>query len=83
MKIPLAPPSQLELLQDITPENLLRIMGAVADPSVGGRYRHWDKLRHLPPPKGLSHLEWWLGLKMRRSGGKIVPLKDKQGELYI
>ncbi len=82
MKIPSAPPSQQEVWQVVTPDKLLRIMAQVPEPSVRGRYRHWDKLRHLTPPSDLSHLEWWLGLKMRRSGGKIVPLKDKQGASF-
>ncbi len=29
-------------------------------------YYHWDKLRHLSPPPGLSHDEWWLTLKLGR-----------------
>lgn len=32
-----------------------------------GEWIHWDKLRHLTPPKGLSHEQWWLGIKMARS----------------
>jgi Fic family protein len=31
------------------------------------RYRHWDKLRHLEVPHGLSHREWWMLLKFQRT----------------
>jgi Fic family protein len=36
------------------------------------KYLHWDKLRHLAPPDGLTSLEWWLALKFRRAGGQIL-----------
>jgi Fic family protein len=46
-------------------------------------YPHWDKLRHLKPPKGLSSEEWWLGIKLRREGLlKEIPLKDKAGRPF-
>ena len=46
-------------------------------------YLHWDKLRHLPPPDGLSAEEWWLGIKMRRGGMlKDIPLLDNKGNPF-
>jgi Fic family protein len=43
-----------------------------------GKYRHWDILRHLAPPQGLTVEEWWYGIKMRRLlGFKSVPLWDR------
>ncbi len=43
-----------------------------------GKYRHWDILRHLTPPKGLTLEEWWCGIKMRRLlGFKSIPLQDR------
>ncbi len=45
-----------------------------------GRYLHYDKLRHLPPPDGLSTEEWWLSIKLaRRNLFKSLPLADKSG----
>jgi Fic family protein len=47
------------------------------------QYLHWDKLRHLPTPAGFSHEDWWLALKLARSGLlRAVPLKDKQGQPF-
>ena len=45
---------------------------------------HWDKLRHLDPPDGLDHKQWWLGIKMARSSLlRTFPLVDAQtGERF-
>ena len=46
-------------------------------------YPHWDKLRHLKPPDGLTAEEWWLGIKLRREGRlKVLPLLDKEGQPF-
>jgi Fic family protein len=46
-------------------------------------YPHWDKLRHLAPPDGLTSEEWWMGIKLRRAGMlKEIPLKDKEGRPF-
>lgn len=34
-----------------------------------GKYRHWDVLRHLETPVGISHEQWWLGIKLARAAG--------------
>ncbi|MGQ0799070.1 MAG: Fic family protein [Pseudomarimonas sp.] len=35
-------------------------------------YLHWDKLRHLTPPPGLTPREWWLALKLKRSANRLA-----------
>jgi Fic family protein len=46
-------------------------------------YLHWDKLRHLRPPEGLTAQEWWLGIKLRRQGLlKPLPLLDKASQPF-
>lgn len=44
-------------------------------------YLHWDTLRHLSPPDGLSVREWWYALKFKRMGGElaIAPLLSMRG----
>ena len=52
-------------------------------PTVDGKYRHWHTLRHLTPPDGLSHEEWWMALKLvRRSALREVPLRDRSGRPF-
>ena len=42
-----------------------------------GRYLHWDKLRHLTPPKGVNIEQWWLSIKFaRRAMAKSLPLQS-------
>ncbi len=56
---------------------------AVEGSTHEGRYLHWDDLRYRKPPEGLTHEEWWLGLKMyRRSGCRTIPLKDAGGNKF-
>jgi Fic family protein len=48
-----------------------------------GKYLHWDKLRHLDPPMGLSSEEWWLGLKTRRGAeARFLPLYDVESNSF-
>jgi Fic family protein len=59
----------------------VRIYEASATPLP--EYLHWDKLRHLTPPAGLSVEEWWLAIKMaRRQLLKPLPLEDVDGEPF-
>ena len=79
MKMPQTPPDQSRLWDTIGPSRRLpAILQAVPGPSARGQYLHWDKLVRHPPPEGLSHQEWWFGLKLnRRTLARAVPLVDK------
>lgn len=49
----------------------------------GSRYVHWDKLRQLQPPDGLSHEEWWFVIRMRREAAmRPLPLTDVDGRPF-
>jgi len=89
MRIPVSPPSEQELFA--------RVLGSLGGasrfaqhfpdkmgPTQAGRYRHWDTLRHLEPPEGLSVEEWWLGIRLaRRSSAREVPvLRDGSGQPF-
>lgn len=64
-------------------EKLLQILSAKIDPAPDGKYRHWDKLRHLTPPLGLTTEEWWLGIGMsRRILLKNLPLRGALGSPF-
>ena len=81
MKLPLAPKSLRALLAE-NRDRLPAVLGHGFGPAVGSRYLHWDRLRHLAIPTGLlSHEEWWLGLKLSRTGlYRTVPLRDASGQ---
>ena len=82
MKVPRKPPDitdqQLKIFSSPEKFKLIRDMGMQTERE--GKYRHWDILRHLSPPPGLTALEWWAGIKMQRLlGYKEIPLRDKSG----
>jgi Fic family protein len=60
------------------------IIKADIRPVVDGKYRHWDTLRQLTPPEGLSSDEWWLGIKLARSSiWHKLPLTDADGRQFV
>jgi Fic family protein len=59
-----------------------RLRYALAAP-IPGEYIHWDKLRRLKPPDGLSHEEWWWAIKWgRRPLLREFPLTDPDGRPF-
>ncbi len=77
MKLPVVPPAYGDLFDKF---DIRKILSRRPGPEVKGHYEHWDQLRHLTPPEGLTSEEWWLGIKMaRRALRQEVPLKDKTG----
>lgn len=84
MKSPRNPPSINDLLARIEPDRLAEIFrGNRIDAAPGGRYYHWDQLRHRPPPTGLSSEEWWLSIKLaRQQGRRSLPLTNGDGQPF-
>ena len=83
MKLPLAPPPMSDLLTRHA-ANLADVLRLPREPTVKGRYEHWDRLRRLDPPDGLSHEQWWLGIKFRRSSQyRPLPLIDVAGRPFV
>jgi Fic family protein len=73
-------PTYPELLQELGGEAAVRVLGKVGLTRDAERYLHWDKLRRLEPPEGLSSREWWLAiLATRTSEKRLVPLADAEG----
>lgn len=83
MRLPLPPPQWDSLLRNATPEVMGKLFSN-RSPVVDGKYLHWDKLRHLPPPEGLTPEQWWAATKIARSGllQPIPPLLDKRGRPF-
>ena len=66
-----------------TGAQLLDAMVAIRD-HPPSEYLHWDKLRHLTPPAGLTHDLWWLGLKVSRGSSlRRLPLDDLRGRPFV
>lgn len=88
MKLPVPPPAMDDLMRSVVethgPRRFTEIIMKTAGPvDAKGRYLHWDKLRYLTPPNGLTSEEYWLGMKMSRQGSyRTLPFKDKYGKLF-
>lgn len=78
MKLPVPAPQITDLLGK-DGLDLKRVIEHRVGPDVGGVYEHWDHLRHLTPPEGLTVKEWWAGIKFARlSTARDLPLLDKR-----
>lgn len=85
MKIPVQPPNYHAAFSDLI-QNAFELWEVVQQQSptdVKGRYLHWDKLRHLPPPEDLTSEQWWVASKLaRQSLMQVVPLMDVKGTAF-
>jgi Fic family protein len=75
-------PETIQKILDEDSDRLPQLLGTglVED---GREYVHWDKLRHLDPPNGLSLDEWWLLIKWgRQSSQRAIPLTDPAGKHF-
>lgn len=82
MRLPLTAPSLAALLSGpgSVPDRLSVILSQTDEDLRANEYLHWDKLRHLPPPPGLSTQEWWLALKLKRQAQRQhLSLTDLKG----
>jgi Fic family protein len=81
MKFPQAPPPESEFFEALTTNGAK--LFSVQEPTHRDRYVHWDKLRYLTPPEGLSHREWWFGLKFHRlAARRPIALHDSRGRAF-
>lgn len=86
MKPPVPPPPFETLMGqslDKGPAFLRALLKLSAEVDHESRYLHWDKLRHLAPPEGLTSEQWWLGIKFaRRKLYRVLPLEDAAGRAF-
>lgn len=59
-------PSVSELVDQLDQAELAGAIEAPPDERATASYLHWDKLRRLKPPKGLTSEQWWLQIKVGR-----------------
>lgn len=84
MKLPLTPPDWAKQFAAVTPEVMALLLVQPRQGLPEGKYLHWDELRHRSPPQGLSHEQWWLGVKLARMGqAQTLQLVDKQGSPFL
>lgn len=77
------PPDRTDLWSQFGHERVIELVG-LDTTKQSGDYLHWDKLRHLEPPGGISHKEWWLALKLERlSLLRPIPLFDLTGMPFV
>lgn len=78
-----APPDLWQLFRGVRPERFATLFQVVAQDGGPHDYPHWDKLRHLEPPRDLTVEEWWLALKLSRSSQlEQLPLEDASGKRF-
>ena len=80
MKTPVTPPNITAILQSsfAVDNTILEHLMTIGLVDSKGRYLHWDKLRHLSSPEGISSEQWWAGVKMARQAAyRKLPLLDK------
>jgi Fic family protein len=54
------------------------MLAAIDAPRPGG-YLHWEKVKHLSPPDGVTSELWWWGIKLsRRAISRPLPLVDPE-----
>jgi len=78
MKVPQKPPLLKDLIAELDASDRMAKLLSVMEEVKGERaYLHWDKLRRLKPPDGISHREWWMLIKLSRQNSlKPIALKD-------
>ncbi|WP_305908822.1 Fic family protein [Methylomarinum sp. Ch1-1] len=88
MRVPESPPSTDKILKRLFEEDNKEKIVHILSANQGlldnkGRYLHWTKLKHLPPPEDLSSEEYWFIVKTARQKVlKNIPLYDKAGRPF-
>jgi len=82
--MPQTPPTLGDLIRELpSPERFADLATLASSAARRSKYLHWDKLRRLEPPNGLTHREWWLTIKMARHDGlREIGLKDSSGRPF-
>lgn len=82
MKKPLPPPDHRTIFADLDASRVMKVFAQSA-PLANGKYRHWDNLRHLKAPDGLTSEEWWCAIKLARGSlFRSIPLTTPTGEPF-
>lgn len=78
-----SPPDYRNTVTKLDPTRLPAILQAFVEAPPRRDYAHWEKLRHVKPPAGLSPEEWWMALKLNRmAAATMIPLSDLDGRPF-
>ncbi len=79
-----APPPTSGLFGVSDGDRLLKVMRAPADRRSSEQYLHWNKLRHLTPPRGLDSEEWWWRIKLleREPNMRLLDMESTDGSPF-
>jgi Fic family protein len=75
------PPDHQQAFADIDAERFLAVLRTLAETEPREDYVHWDKLRHLTPPGGITTEEWWMAIRISRHLSPL-PLVDPSGRHF-
>ena len=78
------PPSFEDVLRAVAeqPQRVLKLSAHVSATPLND-YLHWEKLKHLAPPAGLTREDWWLAVKWARIGlRRELPFVDESGRPF-
>lgn len=72
-----------DLIAKLSGDEVRAAFSGPVDERAARRYLHWDKLRRLPAPEGLTSEQWWLRVKYGREADlRELPLTDARGNPF-
>lgn len=93
MKVPESPPSLENFLSEATQAQDMERLASIASVLVAsgvkpfdsqGRYLHWERLKHLNPPAGLTAEQHWFAVQLARQKlHQDLPFSDKGGNRFV
>lgn len=76
-------PTVEDLFSKLDDAAVVEAFSRSVDQRATDRYLHWDKLRRLAPPDGLTSEQWWLQVKTTREAElRPLPLADPRGSPF-
>ena len=84
MRKPQTPPDFGIMMKSvINAKRIEQVFALKSNQLISRHYLHWDKMRRVPLPDGVSAEDLWLATKMHRLAmSKPIALKDKSGRLF-
>jgi Fic family protein len=76
-------PTLEQLIARLDAKEIVRAVNSPVADGERNRYLHWDKMRRIPAPDGLTSELWWLKVKWaRQEVARPLPVGDKDGKPF-